>query len=127
MATLNKSLLFALSFWRVSIQAMEKRDNGVVWKSVNFHVESVVAELQATRDADMFDSKGMTVLKHTTDASVVMGSIVDVDAVEDDEGESSVVCAVRYEDGSTELFLFHEARDRIAEAGGGDDTAKSSS
>ena len=73
---------------------MEKRDHGVVWKSVHFHVETVVAELQATRDADMFDPKGMTVLKHTTDASVVMGSIVDVDAVEDDEGESSVVCAV---------------------------------
>ena len=86
-----------------------------------------MAELQATRDADMFDSKGMTVLKHTTDASVVIGSIVDVDAVEDDEGESSVVCAVRYEDGSTELFPFHEARGRITEAAGGDDTAKSSS
>ena len=36
------------------------------------------------------------------------------------------VCAVRYEDGSTELFPFHEARDRIAEAAGGDDTATSS-
>ena len=106
---------------------MEKRDHGVVWKSVHFHVETVVAELQTTRDADMFDPKGMRVLKHTTDTSVVMGSIVDVDAVEDDEGESSVVCAVRYEDGCTELFPFHEARDRIAEAASGDDTATFSS
>ena len=73
----------------------------------------------------MFDPKGMTVLKHTTDSSVVMGSIVDVDAVEDDEGESSMVCDVKYEDGSTELFPFHEARDRIAEVAGGDDTATS--
>ena len=83
---------------------------------MHFYVETMVAELQATRDADMFDPKGMTVLKHSTDASVVMGSIVDVDAVEDDEGELSVVCAVRY-----------NARDHIAEAAGGDDTAKSSS
>ena len=36
------------------------------------------------------------------------------------------VCAVIYEDGSTELFPFHEARDRIAEAAGGDDTVISS-
>ena len=93
----------------------------------HFHVETVVAEVQATRDADMFYPKGMTVLKHTTDASFFMGSIVDVNAVEDDEGMSSVVCAVRYENGFTELFSFHEARDRIAEAAGGDDTATSSS
>ena len=33
------------------------------------------------------------------------------------------VCAVTYEDGSTELPPFHEARDRIAKAAGGDDTA----
>ena len=29
------------------------------------------------------------------------------------------VCAVRYEDGSTELFPFHEAQDRLAKAADG--------
>ena len=35
------------------------------------------------------------------------------------------VCAVRYEDGSMELFPFHEAQDRIAKAAGGDETTTS--
>lgn len=76
----------------------------------------VVTELQAAGDDDEFDPVGKSVEKHvdledggedgTTVA--VQGRIVEVL-----EEEGDVLCSVQYEDGSTELFPFAEARDRI--------------
>ena len=74
------------------------------------HVEVVLAEL--SNEKPLFDPVGMTVSKPADDGTqedVVLGRIVDLVQNEEDD---MMMCSVKYDDGSEELFPFAEARER---------------
>ena len=95
------------------IEALEKRDYATLWQGVQRHVEAVVAELQARGGGSggVFDPVGRPVRSQANPA--VLGRVVDLDEGEDGE----VLCKATFDDGSEELFPFHEARARAADAG----------
>jgi hypothetical protein len=99
------------------IEALEKRDHATLWKGVQRHVDAVVANLQARSGGDdgVFDPVGRAVCSQANPD--VLGVVVDLDEGEDGD----ILCKATFDDGSEELFPFHEARARTAEAGNGDD------
>ena len=100
------------------IEALEKRDHATLWEGVQRHVDAVVANLQARSGGDdgVFDPVGRAVCSQAYPG--VRGVVVDLDEGEDGD----ILCKATFDDGSEELFPFHEARARTAEAGNGDDS-----